>query len=539
MSNSTFNFSGGSGTGTPSWSSSSQRRPDPLTSPPLVPLDSSSSNKNGNGGANATNGSTTPSFAFNNLTNTTVNGSGIGIGIGMGMGSGTRSHNANSASKSSISFPKQSVNNYLSPAASTSAVNNFKVAGGVGGSNNVSGSNLFTSGSGIASNTHTTSSPRFNFSSPSVNTTTNKHSHSFQPNGLLSRRLSPSPSGSTPSTFDFAGSTNMGGLRRRTNVNINAGGSSSASASTIPFHSSSPLVNNRPPLPKMTRLAMSSDAPDDYKENVQVNTNIPINNNQKQTSQSSTLLNNNNNNNTNPKTTFSNTNYATWVIVYGFTNSLEYKTVHHKFESFGKIVDIYPSTLGNNSNSNNINQNNGSVGSFSNWVCIQYEHSLEASKARCQNGSFIHIVGNSSTLNDNHNHSTATTSNVTGGNMAASNMKDDIVIIGVMQIDDNIAMKLGLKNYLELGSTGIERIGRSSHSNISIGGSGKKNVGGESSKKKVQFASIYDDDDIILMDDNQKGNNRQISSQVYYGGIGSRRDGGVCEQIMSWVFSWD
>ncbi len=332
----------------------------------------------------------------------------------------------------------------------------------------------------------------------------------FQPNSFLSR---PSPKSSSSPSNSFLNHnqqlqanndlSSTVGLRRRANANL--GGT---------------MMTNRPPLPNATRLGTSLDLPDDFKENFDHKKLDTMNKHQNQIFMNKSTLplvniSNNTEQHQTPQamsnvnmTEFSSTSYARWVIVYGFTNSIEYKTIIASFESYGTIIDKYPSTL----SCDNFRNGNRS-GSSSNWVCLQYKSSIHADKAFCQHGSLVHVVGGDADRNI-----------LNASNVCSSVQQEKIIIVGVMQMNENLAMKLGLKNYLETGNTGVEKISNGSLMHLE---SETEPRGSDSKKKTVTFApSIMNEDDILLFANDAK------TQMIRY------EDASVCGKILAWFFSW-
>jgi len=95
--------------------------------------------------------------------------------------------------------------------------------------------------------------------------------------------------------------------------------------------------------------------------------------------------------------------YATWVVVYGFSNNTQYKSLLARFDSFGTVLSHHGS--------------DGSGSGGTNWVCLRYETTLQAEKAICQHGTLLD-----------------------GG----AGKGVEVSIIGVMRVDVTLARKLGL-----------------------------------------------------------------------------------------------
>ncbi len=228
------------------------------------------------------------------------------------------------------------------------------------------------------------------------------------------------------------------------------------------------------------------------------------------------------------------------MVISGFTNALEYNKILTNFASYGTIVDRYPSSTFSNDGASG--SGGVQVRTGSNWVCIKYESSLQADKAICQNGSLVHVAGMNSLSSNSNSRSNSGSSPLS----PSSNFtfQDDIVIIGVMRMNEGMAMKLGLKNYIEIGSTGYEkRIGGSRDVNSSGKGTSTPaiNSNGNVTKQNInnpRFASsINNEDDILLLGDD--GGRKKTVGNLHHGGqhpVGSR--GGVCDKVLSWYFGW-
>jgi hypothetical protein len=489
---------------TPSWSTNdTSSQPVPIQSPTLSM----------NAGGSTSMGMT------NTGMHTSMNGN-SNIASSPFLGT-TNSTSFSSSSKPSISFPKTSITTNFSPAGGAGTHSNSGTP--TFGQRNMNSNNNFgfnnTPNNSIFSTNPNPLNARNSFPSSGTTPTSTSfqspslgnHMNRFQPNPLLSR---PSPSSSSSPIPSFMNQQNQqsdlassSGLRRRTTAGT-----------------ALPRGTNRPPIPNMTRLGESIDTTNDFngnlkgkarKDNLIENPVANILKTQKENQPPQSII---------PKA-FSATNYNSWVIIYGFSNELEYNTILTNFEGYGTMTDKYPST------SSNGNSKSG-IRSGSNWVCVKYDSSLQADKALCQNGSLVHVVGNVS-----HGKSPS--------GETSNSMQDDIVIVGVMQMDESVAMKLGLKNYLEMGSTGFERIGNSGKQEQGLyqnapstnDGMKQKNARSADTKQKnARFASsVMDEDDILLLGDDSRRRNGAHGSQ---GEELAGRGNGPCEKMLSWYFSW-
>ncbi len=494
-----------------------------------------------------------------------MNNGGGSIGGGDGGGSGLP--------KQSISFPRQNLN-------STSFTAQSFGVGGMGGMGDPASSSSSPFGPNQFSFTKTPSTFQ-----PSSSSATSSTPTSFQPNSFLSRS-SPSTSLSSPmmtsnsfikpydSHSATSSSTTTGavvanddlassiGLRRRMKA-------SSSSATNIHNHNSNATTTmKRPPLPNMTRLGVSADTFDDFKENIHngsfmkpssssaaaatptsvLKRSSGHGSSEKRPPQSTSSVswninsaqNTNNTSATNTQTSTATTtatatnngtvitttmtqpiNYRTWVLLYGFTNNLEFDTIFANFENFGIVTERFPSSYSNGSSEHGIR-------SGSNWVCLKYESTLEAEKALCQNQSLIHIRGQNSVIRTNP---TATSNSSASNGEMSSSFQDDIVAIGVMRIDENIAMKLGLTNYLVNGNTGFQRLNQSRSQSHKMNGD-------KNEDQQMRFAkSITSENDILLLG-NEKLRHSSADGQGLLDYDDDDRDGGVCEQFLAWFFQW-
>ena len=189
--------------------------------------------------------------------------------------------------------------------------------------------------------------------------------------------------------------------------------------------------------------------------------------------------------------------YATWVVVYGFTNARQFRSLLARFESYGTVVSQYGGSdyeSGNSSWSGPRANSRGEDGS--NWVCLCYDTPLQAKKALCQHGTFL----NSSPDNG-----------IVG-------RRDEIAIVGAMRIDDALARKLGLR-----GPTGGEPVVCQSTSSRSP----RRPIG-----KKTKYGSLSEED--ILMAGENVHDDVIIDSELTY----KRRDDDLCGKVLAWIFSW-
>jgi len=197
--------------------------------------------------------------------------------------------------------------------------------------------------------------------------------------------------------------------------------------------------------------------------------------------------------------------YSNYVIVHGFSMSSQsqYDAILSLFGSFGSIVSRYPEV--NNS-------------SKSNWICLQYQSSLEAEKAISQNGLFLEL------------------------GMDLSSEKN-VIIVGAIRMNSVIAKKLAI------GTSGFP----SGEKNTSVPdlfedstAPVKENSGLEADHCKSGRAhSLFDpsnkldalltEDDVLLS--GRESERNEVNADTLVPG---RRygDGSFCDKVLTWIFQW-
>ena len=107
-------------------------------------------------------------------------------------------------------------------------------------------------------------------------------------------------------------------------------------------------------------------------------------------------------------------------------------------------------------------------------------------------------------------------------------------------MDHDVAHKLGLKKFVQGGSSGVERIGMGWKMEQSAGaGAGAGGASGGASGAglhKERVATVMNENDVLLMgNENDRGGNggRHLDAE----GDLIRRDT-VCYKLMAWVFEW-
>ena len=120
--------------------------------------------------------------------------------------------------------------------------------------------------------------------------------------------------------------------------------------------------------------------------------------------------------------------YSKWLVVYGFTDWKQCQSMLTHSESFRTISSRYPSSL--------LEERDVK----SNWVCLRYDSALQADKAFCQHGCFLDA--NSTNGKGDLKH------------QQQDSNSNEFIIIGVMRVDMDVAVRLGLWNHIEFGING-------------------------------------------------------------------------------------
>lgn len=191
--------------------------------------------------------------------------------------------------------------------------------------------------------------------------------------------------------------------------------------------------------------------------------------------------------------------YERWVLVYGITPQ-NVSLVLSKFQSLGTVISQYPETFpkdtARTTSTAIISQPSESY-NVGNWICLQYKTVLEAEKASCQHPSILNLPSSTGTM------------------MSGPR---DYVVIGVLPMDETMANRLKLKQYLQSkrndplddGSSTI--FPRSDGNNL----------------KKV----IWAEEDVLY--------ENHATNEPMRNGAAKDVDkkSEVCEKIMKWIFSW-
>ena len=183
--------------------------------------------------------------------------------------------------------------------------------------------------------------------------------------------------------------------------------------------------------------------------------------------------------------------YASWVVVYGYANSAQLNTVLNRFGTYGTILAHHGGMSGTGgSDSASAAAAVSSSSTNSNWICLRYETALQAEKAICQNGTFLH-----------------------GGNPSAGGAggrNEPLHIVGVMRMDAGVARRLGLA-----GPEGGVAPPRMS--------GGRPLITGRTTK------ALLSEEDILL-----GGSGSGDGS----GTLAAGRQGSVCDKVLGWIFMW-
>jgi hypothetical protein len=176
--------------------------------------------------------------------------------------------------------------------------------------------------------------------------------------------------------------------------------------------------------------------------------------------------------------------YNTWVIVYGITPK-NLSMVLSKFSSLGTVLSKYPSLS---------EINNGT-----NWIAVEYKSYLEAEKALCQNNSILDL-GNG-----------------------------QVVVLGVVPVNEPLALSLKLKNFMEFGSTGVER--------LAVGDGTydmDNNVDGKN-KLNVEGTKVWNEEDVLYKGDEKRNAGKDVRDEDENASVPKNE---ICDKFMKWVFSW-
>ena len=189
-----------------------------------------------------------------------------------------------------------------------------------------------------------------------------------------------------------------------------------------------------------------------------------------------------------------------WVVLYGFTNSNQYKNAISKFDSFGTIKTRYPSFLQDRHTNTN-------------WVCLQYESALQANKALCLHGT---LMDASSGTNGSSTH--------------------QVVMIGVHSMTLDLAWKLGLQHRHDVSKSAMEN-GSETSNDMHI----DMETTSKDDEQRVPPTIMNEADVLLTKRDNSRNDRyRKVVTQYTSDEFGSEVGSGtICEKLLSWVFSWE
>ncbi len=203
-----------------------------------------------------------------------------------------------------------------------------------------------------------------------------------------------------------------------------------------------------------------------------------------------------------------------------------------KFQSYGTITSKFPSSA----TSSSLATSASTPATSSNWICIQYESTLEADKAFCQHGTlqFGGRGGNGTFYR--------------GGDSDSTHPS----VISVLRMDETLAHNLGLKGFLELGSTGVERLGwnkvhgiekdTNTHSEMDV------DSPAETGTNIRQAAAAMDESDVLLTEGEYgrprrrrdgRGDMMRASPMQDLSQEDIERRENLCEKVLAWFFEWD
>ena len=188
--------------------------------------------------------------------------------------------------------------------------------------------------------------------------------------------------------------------------------------------------------------------------------------------------------------------YASWVVVYGYANSAQLDTILNRFGTYGTILAHHGGMSGSYGSDSAAADSAAAASASSsaansNWICLRYETALQAEKAICQHGTFLH-----------------------GGNPSAGGAggrNEPLLIVGVMRMDAGVARRLGLAG--PEGGVAPPR----------MSGGRPLLTGGKPTK------ALLSEEDILL-----GGSGSGDGS----GTLAAGRQGSVCDKVLGWIFMW-
>jgi len=186
--------------------------------------------------------------------------------------------------------------------------------------------------------------------------------------------------------------------------------------------------------------------------------------------------------------------YSKWIVAYGFTNSKQCNSILKRFETFGTITSRYP--------------RGGDSIIKSNWICLQYDSTLQADKATCQHGC---ILDAKNYYNSSNNKTTS--------------VGKEVIILGVMRVDVDVALRLGLRNHIEFGSN------ISNDTAVVIYQEEDKiiptSLDNNGNEEEISQPRVLLQEDDVLLQEDTSSTNKMVE-----------HDKGLFEYILAWVFTW-
>ena len=205
----------------------------------------------------------------------------------------------------------------------------------------------------------------------------------------------------------------------------------------------------------------------------------------------------------------SNLEYNKWVILHGFSNSSQCQAILSKFDKLGTVVSKYPSLVHDSTFKGN-------------WICVKYDSELQANKALCQHGTLMD-VDKSACVSAS---ASASASVYTGGNGGGEPIT---CIVGVMSMDEAIASRLGLKQFLNQGGVGDASAGVGASTGAAI-----RFNGGKTARMGTTSTRLNERDVLLSGDEHEQRQRRATGNRD---AVVAERDG-ICYKALAWIFEW-
>lgn len=201
-----------------------------------------------------------------------------------------------------------------------------------------------------------------------------------------------------------------------------------------------------------------------------------------------------------------------------------------RFESLGSIQTSFPSKY--HERKITIQNTEGKKiepAMNNNWVCIEYESNLLADKAMCQHGSLLDVGARG-----------ANRQKVISKTKSEADAIKDVVVVGVMRVDLQVANTLGLRQFLEFGScAGVDRTSFLNNGEEEEDKDDGTTASASTQKKQTNGSkntNIMNEEDVLLtLTDyeemvSDKSQPSYLSTRVGHGGL--------IEMILGWMFKW-